>query len=110
MAAPAYLFPATLSATVAPTAVQVANRVVASISGVTAAGDVQIVHNMGLTVAQIAMGAPIVNVEPVTAEARVVRWIVSAQSANGTTLTQLSGNATATAAIVTIRRPHTIGS
>lgn len=108
MAAPAYLFPATLSATVAPTAVQVANRVVASISSVTAAGNVGIVHNMGLSTAAIAAGSPIVNIEPVTAEARVAQWIVSAQSANGTTLTQLSGTSTATAAIVTIDRKSVV--
>jgi hypothetical protein len=46
---------------------------------------------------------------PITADANVARLIVSAQSANGTTLTQLSGNSTAATAIVTIRRPHTIG-
>jgi hypothetical protein len=108
MAAVTYMWPAT--GAVAPTALQSKERVVASISTVTAAGDIQVVHNMGLTAAQLAAGAPIVNVEPVVAEFNTgPRLIVSAQTANGTTLTQLSGSNTATVAVVTVRRPHTIG-
>jgi hypothetical protein len=83
--------------------------VVAQITTATAAGAIQVVHNMGLSTAQLAAGAPIVNIEPTTAEANVVRLIVSAQSANGTTLTQLSGNSTAVVVVATVRRPHTIG-
>jgi hypothetical protein len=95
---------------VAPTAFQTKERVVAQVTTATGSADIAVVHNMGLTAAQLAAGQPVVNIEPVTADARVARIIVSAQSANGTTLTQLSGTSTAVTSIVTIRRPHTIGS
>ncbi len=108
MASVAYTWPAT--GAVAPTALQTRERVVAQITTVTAAGAIQVVHNMGLTAAQLAAGAPIVNIEPILAEFHIgPRLIVSAQSANGTTLTALSGSSTAVTAIVTVRRPHTIG-
>jgi acyl-CoA hydrolase len=104
------LFPVTLSATVAPTALQTKERVVVQVTTATGSADISVVHNMGLSAADLAAGRPLVNIEPLTADARVARIIVSAQSANGTTLTQLSGTNTAAVAIVTIRRPHTIGS
>jgi hypothetical protein len=108
MASVAYTWPAT--GAVAPTALQTRERVVATITTVTAAGNIEVVHNMGLTAAQLAAGAPIVNTEPILAEFNVgPRLIVSGQTANGTTLTALSGSNTAAVAVVTVRRPHTIG-
>ena len=107
MAAVTYLWPAT--ALVAPAAVQTKERVVASVSTVTAAGAIQVVHNMGLTAAQLAAGQPIVEINPILPEAIVNQAIVSGKTANGVTLTVLSGNSTLSAIIVTIRRPHTIG-
>jgi hypothetical protein len=83
--------------------------VVAQITTATGSADIQVVHNMGLSAADLAAGRPIVNIEPIVADANVARLIVSAQSANGTTLTQLSGSSTAATAIATVRRPHTIG-
>lgn len=107
MAAVTYLWPAT--GLVAPTALQTKSRVVASIATVTAAGAIQVVHNMGLTAAQLAAGQPVVELTPLLPEYYVNRPIASAQSANGTTITVLSGSSTLTGVLVTIRRPHTIG-
>lgn len=107
MASVAYTWPAT--GAVAPTALQTKDRVVATITTAPGSADIAVVHNMGLSAADLSAGRPIVNIEQTTADANVARLIVSAQSANGTTLTQLSGTATAATAIATVRRPHTIG-
>ena len=107
MAAVTYLWPATVL--VAPTALQAKERVVAQISTVTAAGAIQVVHNLALTAAQLAAGQPVVELTPLLPEYYVNRPIASAQSANGTTITVLSGSSTLTGVLVTIRRPHTIG-
>lgn len=108
MASVAYTFPPTGG--VAPAASIVKDRVVATITTVdSAAASIPVIHNMGLTAAQIALGLPIVNIEPILAEAATSRPIVTAQSANGTVITSLSGNATAACVIVTVHRPHTIG-
>ena len=107
MASVSYLHPPT--GLVAPTALQTKERVVAQISTVTAAGAIQVVTNFGLTAAQIAAGQPVVELTPLLPEYYVNRPIASAQSANGTTITVLSGSSTLTGVLVTIRRPHTIG-
>ena len=107
MAAVTYLWPAT--ALVAPAAAVVKDRVVASVSTVTAAGAIQIVTNMGVTAAQLLAGQPIVEINPILPEAIVNQAIVSGKTANGVTITVLSGNSTLSAIVVTVRRPHTIG-
>lgn len=110
MASVAYTWPVTASAGLAPTAIQTKDRVVATITTVdSAAASIPIAHNMGLSAAQLALGLPVVNIEPILAEANVSRPIVTAQSANGTVITSLSGTATAACAVVTVHRPHTIG-
>jgi hypothetical protein len=104
-----YLHP--VVGTTAPTAEQTKDMVVASIDATTSPNTAVVVHNMGLTTAQIAMGWPIVSIEPVTVNARTASWIVTLQSANQTTLVQLSAAGSTTGSIIlTIRRPHTIGN
>lgn len=106
---PSYLHPPTLSASVAPTAAQTKERVVATINATTSATSAVVVHNMGLTAAELAAGAPIVNIEPRLTTGYEAGFIASAQSANGTTFQALSVTTSALAAVVTLRRPHTIG-
>jgi len=104
-----YLHP--VIGTTAPTAEQTKDMVVASIDSTTSPNTAVVVHNMGLTTAQIAMGWPIVSIEPVLVEARTASWIVTLQSANQTTLVQLSCAGSVAGSIrLTIRRPHTIGN
>jgi len=104
-----YLHPVT--GTTAPTAEQTKDMVVAAIDATTSPNTAVVVHNMGLTTAQIAMGWPIVSIEPAAVNARTASWIVTLQSANQLTLVQLSAaGSTVSSIILTIRRPHTIGN
>jgi len=96
---------------VAPTGAQAHDMVTGVIDALAASSTVEFVHNMGLTAAQIAAGNPIVGVTPYgTAEAREAKWYVSGQTANGATLQGMSATASTATAVVTVRRPHTIGN
>lgn len=107
--APSYLHPPTLSASVPPTAVQTKERVVATIDATTSATSCGVVHNMGLSAGELAAGAPTVNIEPRLTAGYEAGLVATVQSANGTTFQALSVTASALAAVVTFRRPHTIG-
>lgn len=100
---------------VAPTAVQVATQVTATVIA-SADGDTNadITHNMALSVAELAAGFPIVILEPLTAPAQLSLWYVPAanKTTNAVRVTKSvaggSGNAAAQLR-VHILRPHTIG-
>lgn len=99
---------------VAPTALQVADMVVATIiKG--ADGDIAatITHNFGLTAAQLAAGFPIVTITPIEQLTAVLAdWTVSATAANSITLAATAGAGSGGAnpqVRVTVRRPHSIG-
>lgn len=107
-----YLHPPTATSATAPTAAQTKERVVVQIDATTSATSAAVVHNMGLTAAELAAGAPIVNIEPRQVAAAVgfeAAIIATVQSGNGATFQVASVTASALAAVVTFRRPHTIG-
>lgn len=109
----AYLYP--VIGGVAPTALQTADMVVATvIADNNADTDAVIVHNMGLSAAELAEGKPIVTLEPGIAEAaaaRVSNWIVGAKAANQVTVHKAAGGGGAAGIQlrVVVRRPHSIG-
>lgn len=99
---------------VAPTALQVADMVIATIiKG--ADGDVAatITHNMGLTAAQLAAGFPIVTITPIEqVTAALADWTVGVPTADTVPLnaTAAVGSGSANPQVrVTVRRPHSIG-
>lgn len=104
---------------VAPTALQTKEQVTATvIATLDADAAAIIVHNMGLTAAELALGLPIVVLEPILAAARTSDWIVGSaalpagKDANtiqvSKTIAGGSGNGAAQLR-VNILRPHTIG-
>lgn len=94
---------------VAPTALQVADQVTALITSDGGAGNAVVTHNMGLSVADLAVGRPVVTIEKVLQAASLADWIVSAKAANTVTLTQLAAGGATANLRVHVRRPHSIG-
>ena len=97
---------------VAPTALQAEDLVTANVlADNNADTDAIIVHNIGLSVAELAAGLPIVILEPLRASAQASLWYVSARDANTVTVTKaggVGGDAAAAQLRVHVRRPHTI--
>jgi hypothetical protein len=109
-----YQYP--VAGTTAPTAAQMLNKntvratVIATADADTTA---TVIHNMGLTAAQLAAGQPEIILTQILSQALTAlsAWVVSAQAANSITLTKLtstgSGNASPQLEVV-IHRPHTL--
>jgi hypothetical protein len=106
----------------APTAVQVADRVTFTLNDVVSAdASVTVVHNMGFNTAELAAGFPIVVMQPLRASARTSQWIIGSaalpgdtgKAANSIDLTRVVGAGDTGTAVAQIRihllRPHTIG-
>ena len=99
---------------VIPTAAQVADCVVFTL-GTAGAGDdaATVVHNMGLSVADLAAGWPIVIIEWLTAAARTSLWIVpeAGRLTNSIAFAAPGGAAGVglLQARVHVLRPHSIG-
>ncbi len=72
---------------VAPTALQAMDLVTAVVEALDADTDAVVVHNLGLTAAQLALGWPIVTLEPLYAvagtEANLADWFVRMPHASG---------------------------
>ena len=100
---------------VIPTALQASVDAMTFTLGTAAVGDdtVTVVHNMGLTAAQLLLGWPIVILEPLTAASRTSLWIIPAAGrlANSIDLTAPAG--AAGVGLLQLRvhllRPHSIG-
>jgi hypothetical protein len=102
---------------VAPTALQVADQVTAVVEALDADTDAVVIHNLGLTAAQLLLGWPIVTLEPLYAvggtEAILADWYVRLKTANDITITKVavggSGTGVGPTVRVHIQRPHSIG-
>ena len=102
---------------VPPTALQAHDQVTAVIEALDADVAAVVVHNLGLTAAQLALGWPIVTLEPLYAtagtEANLADWITTIKTANDVTLAKTNAGGSGTAAGPTVRahiqRPHSIG-
>lgn len=75
-----------------------------------------ITHNLGISVADLAAGLPVVTLEPLqtagTTEARLADWIVTSKTANTVVLgkTNAGGSGAAAPTLrVHVQRPHSIG-
>lgn len=107
----------------APTAAQAKEQVTFTLNNVVTADSAIIVtHNMGLSVADLAAGLPIVVLQPLRPSANTAQWIIGSaalpgatgKTANAIQLTKVSttGSDTGTAVAqirIHLRRPHTIG-
>jgi hypothetical protein len=108
---------------VAPSALQAEDQVSFTINDVVSADTaITVTHNMGLSVADLAAGLPIVVLQPLRASARAAQWIIGSaalpgatgKTANAIDLIKVNavGNDTGTAVAqirVHLIRPHTIG-
>lgn len=107
-----YQYP--VAGVVAPTALQgrVATCVATIIKGADGDTAATIVHNMGLSVAQIAAGFPIITITSIEQlTANLADWTVTTINANDVvfTATAAGGSGSANPQVrVTIRRPHSI--
>lgn len=102
---------------VAPTALQSADQVTAVVEALDADTDAVVIHNMGLTAAQLLLGWPIVDLVPLYAvagtEANLADWFTRLKTANDITITKTAVGGSGTGAGPTVRvqiqRPHSIG-
>lgn len=97
---------------VAPTALQAEDLVTANVlADNNADADAVITHNIGLSVAELNAGFPVVILEPLRASAQTSLWYVRLKAANTVTVTKAAGtggDAAGPQLRVHIRRPHTI--
>ena len=114
-ATPVYEYPVAGTAPgVVPTAAQVKDLVTFTVIGSAAAETIAVTHNMNLSAAELALGLPIVHLEPLFAsagtEAISASWIVAAKAAATLSLTHLAaGSSDVPQLRVHVLRPHTIG-
>lgn len=99
---------------VAPTALQSANLVIATIiKALDADIAATITHNFGLTAAQLAAGFPIIEITPILqVDAKLSDFTVNAAGANDVSfiMTAAGGSGNVAAQVrVSIERPHSIG-
>jgi hypothetical protein len=108
--------------TVAPTALQAKDQVTFTLNDIdTADVAITVTHNMGFSTAELALGFPIVILQPLRASARTSQWIVGSaglpgdtgKAANSIALTRVVSAGDTGTAVAQIRvhllRPHTIG-
>lgn len=96
-----------------PTAAEAATRVSAGvIASIDADTTATVTHNFGLSVAELAEGAPLVAITPLLqAEALLSGWAVTAKATDSITLTKsvtVGSGAAGTQIQVEVLRPHSI--
>jgi len=105
----AFEHPVILASPAVPTALQAKETVVAVLTDDNGGGAVTITHNMGISVADLAAGLPIVSIERMLAGSLVEEYIVTAKAANTIALNAVAGGGATASVRVTMRRPHSIG-